>query len=114
MDETFKVEVPDLHKTGYVKKAPFYLSILREGLFSVSVERLPLVEYFVFFDHAAKAEQMKMKMYKTLDGKWYDKNYSEEAEVYSPEFGITEINHEIKNAIDRYESRHEKVNDYIL
>lgn len=113
MDEIFQIELPRLNKTGQVKKAPFYLSILREGLFSVSVERLPLVEYFVLFDHPVKAEQMKVKIYKTLDGKWYDKNYSEEAEVYSPEFGLPEITHEIKEAIDVYESRHEKVKDYI-
>jgi len=75
----------------------------------VSVERLPLVEYFVLFDHPDKAEQIKLKIYKTLDGKWYDRNYSEEAEVYSPEFGVPEINDGVKEAIDVYESRREKV-----
>jgi hypothetical protein len=112
MDEKFQIDIARLHKTGDVKRAPFYLSILREGLFSVSVERLPLIEYFVFFDHPVKAEQIKAKIYKTLDGKWYDKNHSEEAEIYSPEFGIPEINNEIKKAIDVYESRREKVNQY--
>lgn len=109
MDAIFQIPVARLHKTGGVKKSPFYLSILREGTFSVSVERLPLIEYFVFFDDPVKADQIKVKIYKTLDGKWYDKNYSEEAEVYSPEFGVSEINNEIKDAIDVYESRHEKV-----
>ena len=112
MDKRFQVPVAGLHRTGQVKKGQFYLSILREGSFSVSVERLPLIEYFVLFDHPIKAEQIKVKIYKTLDGKWYDKNYSEEAEVYSPEFGVPEINNEIKDAIDIYESRHEKVKDY--
>lgn len=113
MDEVFKINAPGLHKTGQVRKAPFNLSILREGTFSVSVERLPLIEYFVFFDDADKAEQIKIKLYKTHDGRWYDKNYSEEAEVYSPEFGLSEINDEIKTAIDLYESQHEKVGELI-
>jgi len=113
MDEVFQINVAGLHKTAQVRKGLFSLSILREGSFSVSVERLPLVEYFVFFDNPVKAEQMKVKIYKTLDGKWYDKNYSEEAELHSPEFGLPEINNEIKNAIDVYESRHEKVVELI-
>ena len=103
MDEVFHIYIPQLHKTGTVKKGSFYLSILREGLFSVSVERMPLIEYFVFFDDPVKEQQIKVKTYKTLDGKWYDKNYSEEAEIYSPEFGISDINNEIKKAIDVYE-----------
>ena len=86
MDDMFQIEVTGLQKTGQVKKTSYDLSILREGQFSVSVERLPLIEYFVFFDHPVKAEQIKVKVYKTLGGQWYDKNYSEEAEVYSPEF----------------------------
>ncbi len=109
MNEVFQINVAGLSKTGHVKKASYYLSILREGLFSVSVERLPLVEYFIFFDNPVKEEQIKVKIYKTLDGRWYDKTYSEEAEIYSPEFGIPEINNEIKDAIDIYESRHEKI-----
>ena len=112
MDQTFSIQVAGLHKTGEVRKSSHHLSILREGLFSVTVERLPLVEYFVFFDNPIKAQQIKVKIYKTLDGKWYDKNYSEEAEVYSPEFGLPEINREIKNAIDAYESEHEKITEF--
>lgn len=112
MDETFQIDIAALHKIGQVRKSYYHLSILREGLFSVSVERLPLVEYFVFFDDSIRAQQMKVKVYKTLDGKWYDKHYSEEAEVYSPEFGLPEINEEIKYAIDVYESKREKVTEY--
>jgi hypothetical protein len=112
MDEIFQIDVSALHKSGQVKKAPYNLTILREGQFSVSVERLPLTEYFVFFDDPIKAEQIKVKVYKTLDGAWYDKNYSEEAEVYSPEFGLPQINSEIKKAIDAYESKHKRVGEF--
>ncbi len=53
-----------------------------------------------------KGEQMKLKFYKTVsDGKWYDKSYSEEAELHSPEFGIPEINKEIKAVLDAHESQ---------
>jgi len=112
MDGIFQIEVPRLNKIGQVRKTPFDLSILREELFAVSVERLPLIEYFVFFDDHVKAEQIKVKLYKTLAGRWYDKNYSEEAEVYSPEFGLPEINSEIKGAIDTYESKPKKVGEF--
>jgi hypothetical protein len=112
MDEAFQISVPTLHTMGQVRKSFYHQSILREGLFSVSVERLPLIEYFVFFDNPIKAEQMKVKVYKTLDGKWYDKSYSEEAEIYTPEFGLPDINAEIKNAIDLYESKLEKISEY--
>ena len=112
MDEIFQIDVKALHMSGQVKKTPYNLSILREGQFSVSVERLPLIEYFVFFDHPMKAEQFKVKVYKTLEGEWYDKKYSEEAEVYSPEFGLPEVNSEIKRAIDTYESKNKTVKEF--
>ena len=49
---------------------------------------------------------MKLKFYKTVsDGKWYDKSYSEEAELNSPEFGIPEMNKELKAVLDAYECR---------
>ena len=112
MDEVFQIDVALFRKHGQVKKNPFDLTLLREGLFSVSVDSLPLTEYYVFFDHPLKSEQIKVKVYKTLDGKWYDKNYSEEAELYSPEFGAPEIANEIKRAIDAYELQHEKINNY--
>jgi hypothetical protein len=112
MDGIFQIEVPRLNKIGQVRKAPFDLSILREEFFAVSVERLPLIEYFVFFDDSVKAEQIKVKLYKTLAGRWYDKNYSEEAEVYSPEFGLPEVNSEIKKAIDTYESEHKRIGEF--
>jgi hypothetical protein len=58
----------------------------------VSVDKLPLIEYYVF-DSPVKSEQLKLKFCKTVsDGKWYDKSYSEEAELHSPEFGIPEMN----------------------
>ena len=85
------------------------LVILREGLYSVSVDKLPLVEYFVFFDSLVKTEQLKLKFYRTVaDGKWYDKSYSEEAELNSPEFGIPEMNRELKTVLDAYEAAHAK------
>ncbi len=112
MEEKFEVNIARLNRKGIVEKSAYYLSILREGSFSVSVERLPLVEYFVFFDHPVKAEQLKVKIYKTLDGRWYDKYLSEEAEIYSPEFGIPDINNELKQAIDEYESQHVAIVSY--
>lgn len=112
MEDNFQISIAGLNSTAQVKKTPYYLSMLREGKFSVSVERLPLIEYYAFFDSRIKAEQIKVKVYKTPDGRWYDKNYSEEAEVYSPEFGIPEIKDEIKEAIDVFESHHEKIKDY--
>jgi hypothetical protein len=49
---------------------------------------------------------MKLKFYKTVsEGKWYDKNYSEEAELNSPEFGIPEVNNEIKAVLDAHETK---------
>jgi len=113
MDDKFLIDVAKLHRSAEVTKRPYSLSILREGLFSVSVERLPLIEYFVYFDHPVKAEQIKVKLYRTLDGKWYDKSYSEEAELYSPEFGVPDLNKEIKEAIDAHESLQEKVGAFI-
>src|SRR5215467_305069 len=112
MDQVFQIDVSSLHKHGQVRKSPFDLTILREGLFSVSVDRLPLIEYFVFFDDMVKSDQIKLKLYKTLDGRWYDRNYSEEAELYSPEFGILDVNSDVKKAIDSYESMHQSVGQY--
>ena len=109
MNEIFQINVSSIPKTAQVIKAPFDLTILRERLFSVSVDRLPLIEYYVFFNDPVKDQQIKLKVYKTLEGKWYDKNYSEEAELHSPEFGIQEIGREVKKAIDAHESVHEKV-----
>jgi hypothetical protein len=104
MDEVFEIELPLINRKATVKKAPFYLTIVRDNLSSVTVDRLPLVEYFVFFDHAKKAEQIKAKVFKTEDGRWYDTSHSEDVDSYSPEFGIPEINVEIKKAIDAYEA----------
>ena len=105
MEQGFQIYSKLIKRAGNVKKSNYNLTILREVIFSVSVEKLPLIEYFVIFDHTSKAEQIKAKVYKTVtDRKWYDKNYSEEAELNSPEFGIPEVNAEIKKAIDIYES----------
>ena len=112
MNELFQIESEVETKNGQVRKTPFNLSILRKGLFSVSVDRLPLVEYYVFFDNPIKTEQIKVKVYKTTDGVWYDKHHSEEAELYSPEFGSPKINDEIKRAIDVYESNHRREATY--
>jgi hypothetical protein len=109
MQQEFQLHFPLLNRTAKIKKSPYSLVILREGLYSVSVDRLPLVEYYVFFESPLKSEQMKFKFYKTLsDGKWYDKMYSEEAELNSPEFGIPEMNAGLKAFIDAHESEHAK------
>jgi hypothetical protein len=106
MQQEFQLHFPIVNKVAKIRKSPYSLVILREGLYSVSVDKLPLVEYYVFFDNPIKGEQMKLKFYKTVsDGKWYDKNYSEEAELNSPEFGIPEINKEIKAVLDIHESQ---------
>ena len=107
MQQEFQLHFPLVNRVAKIRKSPFSLVILREGLYSVSVDRLPLVEYFVFFDSPVKVEQMKLKFYKTAsDGKWYDKSYSEEAELNSPEFGIPEMNAELKSVLDAHEVQH--------
>jgi predicted restriction endonuclease len=112
MQQEFPLHFPLVNRTATIRKSPYSLVILREGLYSVSVDKLPLVEYFVFFDSPLKSEQMKLKFYKTKsDGKWYDKSFSEEAELNSPEFGIAGMNEGLKASIDAYESDlvHEKI-----
>ncbi|HYM93339.1 MAG TPA: hypothetical protein VET23_04315 [Chitinophagaceae bacterium] len=107
MEQEFQIHLPLINRNFQVRKSSFDLTILREALFSVTIDNLPLIEYYVLFDHSVKTEQIKAKVYKTAaDGKWYDKSYSEEAALNSPEFGIPEINSEIKKAIDVYESMH--------
>jgi hypothetical protein len=107
MNQEFQLQFPLVNRVAQIRKSPYSLVILREGLYSVSVDRLPLVEYFVFFDSPEKGEQLKFKFYKTLsDDKWYDKSYSEEAELNSPEFGIPEMNAELKTVLDTYEAKH--------
>ena len=107
MQQEFQLHFPLLNRVAKIRKSPYSLIILREGLYSVSVDKLPLVEYFVFFDSPLKADQLKLKFYKTVsDGKWYDKSYSEEAELNSPEFGIPEMNKELKSVLDAYEAQH--------
>ena len=109
MQQEFQLHFPLLNRIAKVRKSPYSLVILREGLYSVSVDKLPLVEYYVFFDSPIKGEQMKLKFYKTVsDGRWYDKSYSEEAELNSPEFGIPEMNNELKAVLDAYDASHAK------
>jgi hypothetical protein len=109
MQQEFQLHFPLLNRVAKVRKSPYSLVILREGLYSVSVDKLPLVEYYVFFDSPIKGEQLKLKLYKTVsDGKWYDKSYSEEAELNSPEFGIPEMNNELKAGLDAYDAAHAK------
>src|SRR5580693_7647977 len=106
MQQEFQLHFPLLNRVAKVRKSPYSLVILREGLYSVSVDKLPLIEYYVFFDSPIKGEQMKLKFYKTVsDGKWYDKSYSEEAELNSPEFGIPEINKELKVVLDAHDAQ---------
>jgi hypothetical protein len=109
MQQEFQLHFPLVNRVAKIRKSPYSLVILREGLYSVSVDKLPLIEYYVFFDSPVKGEQLKLKFYKTVsDGKWYDKSYSEEAELNSPEFGIPEMNNELKAVIDAYEAEHAK------
>jgi hypothetical protein len=106
MQQEFQLHFPIVNRIAKVRKSPYSLVILREGLYSVSVDKLPLVEYYVFFDSPLKGEQMKLKFYKTVsDGKWYDKSYSEEAELNSPEFGIPEMNKELKAVLDTHDTQ---------
>ena len=109
MVQEFQLHFPLLNREAQIKKSAYSLVILREGLYSVSVDKLPLVEYFVFFNNPVKSEQLKFKFYKTNEGKWYDKSYSEEAELNSPEFGMPQINTELKAVIDVYEADHAKL-----
>jgi len=114
MAEIFQMHFALLNRVGEVRKSPYSLVILREGLYSVSVDKVPLTEYYIYFDGLFKTDQIKLKFYKTVsDGKWYDKSYSEEAELHSPEFGIPEMNAEMKAAIDVYESTHAEVNGFL-
>lgn len=107
MQQEFQLHFPLLNREAKIRKSPYSLVILREGLYTVSVDKLPLVEYYVFFDSPVKGDQLKLKFYKTVsDGKWYDKLYSEEAELNSPEFGIQEMNTELKAVLDMYEAQH--------
>ncbi len=107
MQQEFQLHFPLVNRTAKIRKSPYSLVILKEGLYSVSVDKLPLVEYYVFFDSPVKGDQMKFKFYKTVsDGKWYDKAYSEEAELNSPEFGIPEMNAELKSVLDTHEAQH--------
>ena len=106
MQQEFQLHFPIVNRLAKVRKSPYSLVILREGLYSVSVDKLPLVEYYIFFDSPVKGEQMKLKFYKTVsDGKWYDKSYSEEAELNSPEFGIPEMNKELKAVLDTHDAQ---------
>ena len=106
MAELAQFSLSALRRNGLVRKSDYDLSVLRETLYSVLVERIPLIEYFVLFDHPVKSEQIKVKVYKTKDGKWYDKKLSEEAELNTPEFGAPTLNDEVKDAIDKFESVH--------
>jgi len=106
MQQEYQLHFPIVIRIAKVRTSPYSLVILREGLYSVSVDKLPLVEYYVFFDSPMKGEQLKLKFYKTVsDGKWYDKTYSEEAELNSPEFGIPEINKELKAVLDAHDAQ---------
>src|SRR5258706_14114897 len=90
MQQEFQLHFPLLNRVAKVRKSSYSLVILREGLYSVSVDKLPLVEYYVFFDSPIKGEQMKLNLYKTVsDGNWYDKSNSAEAYLNSPESRIT-------------------------
>jgi len=107
MHESLHIHFPLLNRDAIVRKSSFSHVVLREGQYSVSVDRIPLTEYFVFFDSPVKAEQIKLKLYKDQVGKWFDKAYSEEAELHSPEFGIPQLIAGVKPVIDAYEAQHQ-------
>ncbi|HVY74144.1 MAG TPA: hypothetical protein VG890_04900 [Puia sp.] len=109
MSDTFQLHFGLLNRVAEIRRSPYSLVILREGQYTVSVDKLPLTEYFIYFDSPVKSDQYKLKFYKTADGKWYDKALSEEAELHSPEFGVPEFNAELKAAIDAYEKDHSHV-----
>ena len=66
MPETFQMHFTLLNRVGEVRKSPYSLVILREGLYSVSVDKVPLIEYYIYFDGPFKADQIKLKFYKTV------------------------------------------------
>ncbi len=104
MSQEFTIHSVILNRTASIRKSDYFLSTLKEGLYSVSVERVPLIQYYAFFDSAVKAEQIKIKIYKAVsDGKWYDAAYSEDAQTNSPEFGIPAVNAELKKMVDFFE-----------
>ena len=107
MEKIFQIESAILNRKADVLRSPYSLTILRQGKHSVSVDKVPVIEYFAFFDSRIKADQVKIKVYKTVsDDRWYDSSYSEEAEVNSPEFGIPGITEEVKSLIEKFEAKH--------
>ena len=115
MEANFDIELAILGKKAKVFKSPYFLTVIRERLFSVSVDTIPLTEYFIVTSDEDKNEQVKIKIYKTVaEGKWYDKHFSEEAESNSPEFGIPSITSEAKRAVDEYETSEVSVRGHRL
>ena len=105
--QQFNINLPSLNKSARVIAAPFRLTILNGELGDITVDSIALKEYYVLADGYYTLEPTKHKVYKTVNGGfWYDKHFSEDAEFNSPEFGIPQINSEIKKAIDAYEASH--------
>ncbi|MBS1669670.1 MAG: hypothetical protein JST58_20040 [Bacteroidetes bacterium] len=108
--EIFEIQIGLLNKNAVVKKSPFFLTVINEQRFNVSVDRVPLIEYFVLIAGKDKTEDIKIKVYRNIaDGKWYDENYSVDSQFNSPEFGIPSINSEVKKLIDSYENHLVKI-----
>ena len=106
--QQFYIKLQGILKSAKVSTLPFTLTILKDESGDLSIQSLPLREYFVIVDEYFTTEPTKHKVFKLINGStWYDKNYSEEAEFNSPEFGIPEINAQIKVAIDAYEASHQ-------
>ena len=61
MEQLFNIDLAIFNKKAIVKKSPFALTIIKEGMFSVSVDNLPLVEYFILIDNQDKKQQIKTK-----------------------------------------------------
>ena len=106
--QQFKINLPALNKSARVYSKPFHLTVLKEEGGQVRIENLELKEYYVMVDGYYTIDPTKHKVYRNImTGQWYDKNFSEDAEFNSPEFGIPEINAQVKQAIDRYETENE-------
>lgn len=113
--QQFNINLPSLNKSARVYTAPFRLTVLKGELGDITVDSIPLKEYYVLADGYYTLEPTKHKVYKTLDSAaWYDRQFSEDAEFNSPEFGIPQINEEIKRAIDAYEAAHITTPEHIF
>jgi hypothetical protein len=113
--QQFNINLSSINRSARVYTAPFRLTVLNGELGDITVDSIPLKEYYVLADGYYTLEPTKHKVYKTVEGGfWYDKHFSEDAEFNSPEFGIPQINEEIKKAIDALEGSHAHTPQHIF